>query len=281
MNNSRGLQGSFHLKAYAKINWDLFILGTRPDGYHNLDSLVAQIDLFDTIEVVVSDGAEVNVQSPVCPGADNLCYKAASLVLERFGQPLRIDIVIDKKIPHGSGLGGGSSDAAAVLKGLNEALGLNLVTSDLIEMGLKIGSDVPCFLFEDWRRMTGRGEFVETLRGPKHDLLLVCPKAPLSTKKIYNLWDWGGSSSDPAELDARFCRPFNDLQDPAEKVLPLIKEIADFLKAGGAKHTSMTGSGSSVFGVFDDKQQAEELRKMVITRFHNHINDCLLTQNLN
>lgn len=261
--NSRDLPVSFHVRAYAKINWDLHVLARRPDGYHEIDSLVARIDLYDEIDISMSNGKGVIVDCEVAPGKDNLAYKAASLLLESFGADLSLEIKIKKNIPHGAGLGGGSSDAAAVISRLGSFIGMK--ENLLLEIAAKAGSDVPSFLLEGWRRMTGRGEIVEPLKGFEGEILLVCPDCHVSTPQVYSNWDQKPVSSKPASIPDRLESPQNDLFEAANLVYPEIGEVINALLDHGANIASMSGSGSSVFALFKQKaalfEAARELGK--------------------
>ncbi|NLI40533.1 MAG: 4-(cytidine 5'-diphospho)-2-C-methyl-D-erythritol kinase [Caldisericales bacterium] len=249
--NSRDLPVSFHTRAYAKINWDLHVLARRPDGYHEIDSLVARVDLYDEIDISIGIGRGINVDCEVSPGKDNLAYKAASLLLESFNGNLSVEIKIKKNIPHGAGLGGGSSDAAAVISCLGSFIGLS--DTLLLEIAAKVGSDVPSFLFEGWRRMTGRGEIVESMKGFEEEILLVCPDCHVPTPQVYANWDQKPVSTRPGSMSDRLKSPQNDLFEAANLVCPKIGETINALLDHGADIASMSGSGSSVFALFKQK----------------------------
>lgn len=249
--NSRDLPVSFHTRAYAKINWDLHVLARRPDGYHEIDSLVARVDLYDEIDISIGIGRGINVDCEVSPGKDNLAYKAASLLLESFNGNLSVEIKIKKNIPHGAGLGGGSSDAAAVISCLGSFMGME--ESLLLEIAAKVGSDVPSFMFEGWRRMTGRGEIVESMKGFEGYILLACPDYYVPTPQVYANWDQKPVSTRPGSMSDRLKSPQNDLFEAANLVCPKIGETINALLDHGADIASMSGSGSSVFALFKQK----------------------------
>ncbi len=254
MTNSNVLQDSFQCK--AKINWDLYITGTRPDGYHEIDSVVAPINLFDEINIAISEGSEILVESAICPGKDNLCWKAANVFCSHLSIVRAINIKISKHIPHGAGLGGGSSDAACVIKGLNSMLKTNLSTIQLAEIAEQVGSDVPCFLYEGWRRMRGRGEVVDEIAGKTYSIVLAKPAGSVSTPLAYKYFDEMCKPSSNLNPD-RILNPKNDLLIPAKKIEPEIKNVLEELKSEGAIPFQMTGSGSACYGVFENKEKAD------------------------
>ncbi|NTU61641.1 MAG: 4-(cytidine 5'-diphospho)-2-C-methyl-D-erythritol kinase, partial [Caldiserica bacterium] len=165
MRNLNASQALF--RCSAKINWDLYITGLLENGYHALDSIVAPIDLFDDIGIAITNGTGIAVECGISPGQENLAWKAADKFLKHTGLDFKIEIKITKRIPSGAGLGGGSSDAACVLKALNKMLECKLDREELKDIAQTIGSDVPCFIHEGWRRMTGRGEVVEDFDAPR------------------------------------------------------------------------------------------------------------------
>jgi len=258
LTNSSVLQASFRCK--AKINWDLYVTGTRPDGYHEIDSIVAPINLFDEINITISEGSEISVESAICPGKDNLCWKAASIFCSHLSINRAISIKINKHIPHGAGLGGGSSDAACVIKGLNMMLKTNLSTDQLEKIAEQVGSDVPCFLYEGWRRMRGRGEVVEEITGQTYSIVLAKPAGSVSTPLAYKYFDEMCIPSSNLNPD-RISNPKNDLLTPAEKIEPEIIKVLEELKSEGANPFQMTGSGSACYGVFENKEKADNTCK--------------------
>ena len=257
------LQASYRCK--AKINWDLYITGLLPDGYHELDSIVVPIDLCDEITIKIDDGDEIIVDCVECPGSDNLAWKAADAFSKFTNYQLKIDISIEKHIPSGAGLGGGSSDAACVIKGLNEMTGSDLSIDELKAIAAKVGADVPCFMHDGWRRMRGKGEIVENIEGKAYPIVLVMPDKPVSTPLAYKLFDQYCQFSKPSSI--RFENPQNDLSRLAIMIVPQIQEVLNLLKLTGAKPFCMTGSGSACFGVYKTKKQAEEACLEISKRF--------------
>ncbi|MGD0090715.1 MAG: 4-(cytidine 5'-diphospho)-2-C-methyl-D-erythritol kinase [Planctomycetota bacterium] len=178
------------LQAHAKINWDLHVLGKRPDSFHALDTVMVNVSLCDTLTFERSAGLEFTCSDPALPtGEHNLVVKAAQALARAAGQPAAARIHLEKRIPAGGGMGGGSSDGASTLRGLNRLWGLNWPVPQLQPLAAELGSDVAFFLFGGWRRCLGRGEIVEQLPGseqwPEVKLLLIMPPLHVSTPAVY------------------------------------------------------------------------------------------------
>lgn len=247
------LQASY--RCSAKINWDLYITGLLDNGYHSLDSIVAPINLFDDIDISISDGLGIEVSCDISPGSNNLAWKAADRFLNHVGSSHKIEIKITKRIPSGAGLGGGSSDAACVIKALNEMLKCNLDKEELKRISQTVGSDVPCFIHDGWRQMTGRGEIVKEIVASNRFIVLVIPNKPVSTALSYKKFDENPSFSKPGK--DRMEKPFNALTKASESIVPEIKDTLKLLDSTGASPFCMTGSGSACFGVYKTKKQAD------------------------
>ncbi len=260
------------LEAHAKINLYLKVLGRRPDGFHDLDSLLQTISLHDTLRMEEGDeGFGLEVDDPAVPAdATNLVVRAAQEILKAAGGARRgVRIVLAKRIPAGAGLGGGSSDAAAALVGLDRLWGLRLGEESLRRVAASLGSDVPYFLDGGTAHLTGRGTEVEPLKDlPVSPLLVVFPGTLLSTREVYaqlhvpltpppetsSIPRFGPGS--PRSADG-WVRLGNDLEVGARRLCPAIGEIKERLLDVGALAASMTGSGSAVFGVFGEAAAAE------------------------
>jgi 4-diphosphocytidyl-2-C-methyl-D-erythritol kinase len=262
------------LKSPAKINLFLKVLSKREDGYHQILTLMQAVDLCDDIEMEKNKaGIRIVCDNPDCPqDENNLAYKAASLLFREEGFDGGIKINITKRIPIASGLGGGSSNAAATLKGLNQLFGLGLPPSRMHHLAAKLGSDIPFFLYSGQALAEGRGEIIQPLVLYKgYWLLLVCPRIEVSAGWAYrnlkisltrkrNAFNYKvlGSSLGFFEALAHF---ENDLEDAVVKKHPVVRQIKDILKDSGAVKSAMSGSGPTVYGVFDQKPQAEEVTK--------------------
>ena len=236
------------LVAHAKINLTLEVLGMRPDGYHDLRSVVTTIPLHDDVELWDAPVDEVTVEmegdgmeAPRVPCEANLAVRAARALAAAAGVSHGVRIRIVKRIPVGAGLGGGSADAAAVLNGLNEMWGLNLPRERLYAIGAEVGSDVPALVLGGTVLMEGRGERVAG--GPRlsrpfdERFVLRVPPINVSTARVY------------AEFRAEDCgKCRNDLQPAACRLYPEIAETIAEMEAEGLEDVQMTGSGSAVFG---------------------------------
>lgn len=257
--------------APAKVNFCLNVLGRRPDGYHDVAMLMQQIDLADRIRIQVTDGDLVTVTCPgldLAPGESNIAARAAELLLEHVGLSRKVEIAIEKRIPAAAGLGGGSSDAAAVLKGLSEMLSLDLPRHELMSLGARLGADVPFFLYDRTAWATGIGEQLQPWPGvPPLWLLLVNPGVAVSTAWVYqNLGlTRAGTVANiprfPAGVHDFVRLLHNDLEPVTCQRYPVVSEIKQQLLTRGAIGALMSGSGPTVFGVFDDPDAARSVEE--------------------
>lgn len=264
-------------KAFAKINWALSVLGKRNDGYHEIVSLIHAIDLYDILSFEPFSEIEIETELPVAK-EENLAYKAAR-VLQNYTEIKKgVRIVLKKQIPLEAGLGGGSSDAAVVLKALNELWNLNLSIKTLSEIGASIGSDVPFFFYLPIGIVKGRGEIVKPLKIEKsYVLLLVKPGLSISAKWAYDSLNSKAELTEQQEkinnniwqLYHKLCIGdlnnlylWNDLESAVFLRYPEIERIKKKLLEGGALISLMSGSGSTVFGVFRNEAEAEGAMKL-------------------
>jgi len=253
------------LLAPAKINLYLKVLGKRSDGYHELLTLMVPINLFDEIVMEKAEkGISVRAPGCNCNGRSNLAYKAAELFLKEAGIREGIAIRIAKNIPLGAGLGGGSSDAAAVLMGLNELFHTRISTIELMKLAGRIGADCPFFILKKPCLMGGRGDVPlhEAVLEPR-SYLIVTPPLEISTAKVYSqlkcpLTRERKSYRIINEIMQKGIAPEqwleNDLEGPAFDMCPELKRVKAELLDAGALGVIMTGSGSSVFGVFQNEE---------------------------
>lgn len=252
------------LKAYAKINLGLNILSKdEKDGYHYVDMVTLPIELHDRIEIELLPNnfdTIITCDDKSLPTDEsNVVYKAINVLNEKVKIKNKMRIHIHKTIPVCAGLGGGSSNAAAVLVGLNKLFKLGLSTEELCELGSKIGSDVPLCILNKPARVTSKGEKVETFNSKKqYKLLLVKPNKGLSTKEVYSKYDDNPvKKSSNIELlinslkkgndEEVFSNMGNDLEEPAIKIMYEIKNVKDMLLKNGIGNALMTGSGSCVY----------------------------------
>jgi 4-diphosphocytidyl-2-C-methyl-D-erythritol kinase len=261
------------LKAPAKINWFLHVLGKREDGYHEIESLLQRISLYDILTFEHSETIEVVTEANI-PLADNLVFKAATALREDSGYQHGARITLDKNIPLAAGLGGGSSDAAAALAGLNKMWGTDFSNEELSEMAASIGSDIPFFLNGATAIIEGRGERVIPVEVKKTStLLLLKPPFGVPAGWAYsNVVEPTGKSTDIKSFielidygDYKFLGDYgrNDLEDPVSRRHPEIMEMKEALYNAGAEFCVMSGSGPTVFGVFGDRGKAESVRASI------------------
>jgi len=257
--------------APAKINLTLRVLGRRPDGFHDIESLVARIDLCDQITAAAQeDGSyalECDDPSLPCDGS-NLVLQAARSLARARGINRGVFIKLSKRIPAGSGLGGGSSDAATTLRLLNELWGLRLDNTRLAEIAVELGSDVPLFLHGPLTIVRGRGDKIEDVPQKWQAwAALLFPEIHCSTPAVYAAWDRlterppRPALTDvltalrrPADLMERL---FNDLEPAALAVVPQLRALAQQAMAIAGGAVRMSGSGSALFRLFADRQAAK------------------------
>ena len=273
----------FSVLAPAKLNLRLKITGRRPDGYHELASIMVPVGLFDHMELqfIEEPGIHMTCRGYSAPAnAENLVWRAAQSFFSRIGWRKGLSIALTKRIPVAAGLGGGSSDAAAVLMALNETLCESgpLSPALLAELALKLGADVPFFLKRSPCIAHGIGEILEPVqKWPSLSYIIVMPDISVSTAKVYEDLDqpsFAFSKEDKRELELttadcydiirnlekmpmEVCRLLeNDLERVTASRFPIIREIKQSLTDAGAIGALMSGSGPSVFGIFDSKLRA-------------------------
>ncbi|MBI3592494.1 MAG: 4-(cytidine 5'-diphospho)-2-C-methyl-D-erythritol kinase [Nitrospirae bacterium] len=274
------------LQAPAKINWSLYVLNKRDDGYHNILSLMQCIGLYDTLSFEYSDGIEL-VSDMDIQTHQNLVFKAARMLQQHAGTKNGARIILEKEIPSGAGLGGGSSDAAYTLIGLNKLWGLGIDSSELKSIGSELGSDVPFFFDCPIAIAQGRGEMLTPLKlNAAYTLLLVKPPVSVSTAWAYEAVRSASADSivregvcggnlELTKIDNKInniqliyralntgdiyslrSMVHNDFEDVVIKQHQVIGDIKDKLLECGALLALMSGSGSAVFGLFEDRDTA-------------------------
>ncbi len=256
------------IKAPAKLNLSLEILRKREDGYHEICSIMIPIDLYDEIELKEADDKEIRLQcsdSSLPADKRNLAFKAAYLYMKKAGIKEGIYIKIKKKIPIAAGLGGGNSDAAAVLKGLNEIY-QRLSEEDLFELAKQIGADVPFFLYSTPCLATGIGEILEPLRPRTLHFILITPYIQVSTAWAYREYDRLHLTKSERSSIKKYWEEGNikallrnDLEEVTVRSFPIINDLKRLLLEKGAKGVLMTGSGPTVFGIFESRKEAERI----------------------
>jgi 4-diphosphocytidyl-2-C-methyl-D-erythritol kinase len=279
----------------AKINWSLYILGKRDDGYHNIISLMQCIDLYDTVTLVPSSALELHTDMEI-PVERNLVFRAALALREAAGTDQGACIHLKKAIPSGAGLGGGSSDAAYALIGLNRLWGLKLGTDTLRRIGASLGSDVPFFFHSPAALAQGRGEMLM----PRHisvprTLLLIKPEDSVPTAWAYKavaesrhtVSDLSHLTNNEEKLNnikliidalnngsLSLLRSLlhNDFERVVIEKHPVIGEIKERLLAAGALAALVSGSGSAVFGLFEDKESADKASGLFLSFWNRVVN---------
>lgn len=266
------------IESSAKINLGLKIIKKRTDGYHEIQTILQQIGLFDQLKIkMVSSGIHVVCQNENVPeDKRNLVYKAAQLLIQTAGIKNGVHVCIDKKIPVGAGLGGGSSNAAATLIGMNQLWGLGFDKNKLISIGKKIGADVPFFIFGNTAWATGIGDKLYKLpAAPTMWLALIFPNIHISTHWVYENLNLGLTRENNNIKMLEFALVnhnifeigrylYNDLESVVIRKHPEIQEIKDVLCSMGAIGSLMSGSGSSVFGLFLNKEEAANVCRELI-----------------
>ncbi len=274
------------IKAYPKINLCLDIVNKRKDGYHELNSIFCLCDIFkmntylyDTLEITVSDEPGIKIRIPdsdLSCGQDNLIWKAARAVTEKYSIKKGVDMLLEKRIPAGAGLGGGSSDAAAVLVALNSLFALELCDEELIELGAALGADVPFFIKGGTAQVTGIGEKIQPLRDmPECALMIVKPDLSVSTAEAYLAVDKAKTYFHPdtdvvaeainaCDYEKICLNAGNSFEKVISEKYPELLKIKEALEKTDADCAVMTGSGSAFFALFKDikasKAAAERLR---------------------
>jgi 4-diphosphocytidyl-2-C-methyl-D-erythritol kinase len=261
------------VKAPAKINLTLEVLGERPDGFHEIRSVIQAIDLYDTLSFRSNHQLRFSCDNPDFIADKSLVSRAAAMLQEASGSAEGATVEIKKRIPMVAGLGGDSSDAAAVLSGLNKLWKLRLSPARLLEMAPGLGSDVPFFLYGGTALVEGRGEKVTRLPPlPRRWVVLLVPPFPRMLKKTTQLY----ASLKPSHYtdgqiteklvkalnDRRGFRPsmlFNTFENTAFELFPKLKLYKDHFVKLGAYNVHLAGSGPALFALLDDKFQAENL----------------------
>lgn len=282
------------LKALGKINLGLDVLGRRPNGYHDVRMVMQTVYLYDQILLEKTDKEGISLKTnlfylPV--NENNLAYRAAKMLIDEFAIKEGVHISLEKHIPVAAGMAGGSSNAAAVLCGMNRLFQLGLTDQELMERGVKLGADVPYCIMRGTVLAEGIGEELTPLPAmPKCHVLLAKPPISVSTQKVYEKLDAQEVTKHPdidgillglqtGDLKKITSSMGNVLENVTITEYPQIERIKDVMKEEGALNAMMSGSGPTVFGIYDDKMLArraaarireEQLAKQVhVTTMHN------------
>jgi len=276
MPNGNGSTAMVEVAAPAKLNLALLVGPVRPDGYHEIASLMLPVTLADRVVVERTPGKELDVVCEVAPGEKNLAAKLVRELEGRLERALEVRVTITKHVPHGGGLGGGSSDAAATLQALERLFDLELSMKVRYEVAMAVGSDVPFFLWPGPQLAMGRGQVLKDVVLPELNAVIVMPELGLSTAAVYKWRDEDAettlkdfaprvrdlsatvqaakSAADVAAL------VHNDLEASVARRKPAVAAARDRLFELGAKAAAMTGSGAAVFGLFGSAAEAAKAR---------------------
>lgn len=271
---------SITLKCNAKINLSLDVIRRREDGYHDVELIYNEIDLYDMLTITLRDDGKIILtcdDDTLPTDRQNIAYRAAEALLAAAGSSAGAEIDIKKRIPHGAGLAGGSADAAGVLKGLNTLLGTPIKHDRIMELGKGLGADVPFCITGGCAFAEGIGEILTYLPKPADfTYVIVKPRESISTAFVYqnlNLTDRPPNLSVRAvaegiasnNKDMIFSRAGNIMESVTIKAVPIIADIKKALEECGTSLALMSGSGTSVFGVFEDlnsaKSAAESMKR--------------------
>jgi 4-diphosphocytidyl-2-C-methyl-D-erythritol kinase len=255
--------GRMTIDAPAKVNLTLRVLGRRVDGFHEIETLMVPITLADRLEINLRADHDIRLtcSDPSVPSdASNLGHRAAAAFAKHSGLKFGVDIHIEKKIPHGAGLGGGSSDAAAVLVALDRLLATKMPTEELERVAATMGSDIPFFIRSQPAICRGRGEIIEPFEGlPPADILLVKPPFPIPTPWAYQAWANSEKPSATFQQLHGSISLVNDLENPVFSKYLLLPVLKSALRAHPAVSAAMmSGSGSTIFAILLDSAQGIE-----------------------
>lgn len=273
------------LKAYGKINLGLDVIRKRPDGYHDLDMIMQMVDVYDDVIITKIEGSDIVVKTDttiLSNGKDNLAYMAAKMLRDEFGITQGLEIKINKRIPIAGGMAGGSSDCATTLIGVNQMFDLGLDKKELMERGVKLGADVPYCILGGTAIARGIGEVLTPLpTPPKCHVIIAKPPVSVSTAFVYGHIRPDEITKRPdIEEMAKSIREqdlyklsnllYNVMEDVTIPQYPIIQDIKNVMLDNGALNAIMSGSGPTVFGLYDNKEKAkqtvEELKGKGLTR---------------
>lgn len=260
------------LKAYGKINLGLDVIRKRPDGYHDLDMIMQMVDVYDDVIIEKKAGEEIVVKADAAVlsnGKDNLAYMAAKMLFDEFGIKSGVEITIHKRIPIAGGMAGGSSDCATTLIGINEMFNLGLSKQQLMERGVKLGADVPYCVLGGTAIARGIGEVLTPLPTPPQcHVIIAKPPISVSTAYVYGHIRPDEITKRPdieqmtlaikeQDLNKLSDLLYNVMEEVTVSEYPVIEKLKSIMLEKGALNSIMSGSGPTVFGLFDDREKAQ------------------------
>lgn len=264
------------LKAYGKINLGLDVIRKRPDGYHDLDMIMQMVDVYDDVIIEKKAGEEIVVKADAAVlsnGKDNLAYMAAKMLFDEFGIKSGVEITIHKRIPIAGGMAGGSSDCATTLIGINEMFNLGLSKQQLMERGVKLGADVPYCVIGGTAIARGIGEVLTPLPTPPQcHVIIAKPPISVSTAYVYGHIRPDEITKRPdieqmtlaikeQDLNKLSNLLYNVMEEVTVSEYPVIEKLKSIMLENGALSSIMSGSGPTVFGLFDDREKAQAAMK--------------------
>lgn len=263
---------TLHLKAYAKVNLGLDVIRRREDGYHDVKMIMQTVKLYDRLIMEKNNSGSITLQAnlPYLPLHEkNLVYQAVDIIRKEYGIRDGVHVNIIKKIPVAAGMAGGSTDAAAAFVGMNQMFGLNITQETLMKYGVKLGADIPYCIMRGTALSEGIGEILTPLPSiPRCWFLIVKPGFSISTRLVYENLRLDEHTAHPdidGMAEALYRRDLNGVTERMGNVLeqvtkeryPAIEELKKMMKKHGALNAIMSGSGSTVFGIFTDREKAE------------------------
>ena len=275
------------VKAFAKINLCLDVLRRKENGYHEVEMVMTNVDIFDVLEIKELEEKKILLKSyntDLAMDETNLIYKAITLLQKETGKTFGVEVLLEKNIPMEAGMAGGSADAAATLKAVNELFTLGVSDERLLELGASLGADIPFCIMGGTVLASGIGEKLRRLSPlPKMKLLIVKPKAGLSTKKVYESLDIDGlnkagfihkdvgemvsviesDEADKTKIEKIAGRLNNILEVPSIRLLPLIADIKQKMLDNNCLGALMSGSGTAIFGIYENDEDMIKTKEIL------------------
>ena len=275
------------VKAFAKINLCLDVLRRKENGYHEVEMVMTNVDIFDVLEIKELEEKKILLKSyntDLAMDESNLIYKAIALLQKETGKTFGVEVLLEKNIPMEAGMAGGSADAAATLKAVNELFALGVSDERLLELGASLGADIPFCIMGGTVLASGIGEKLRRLSPlPKMKLLIVKPKAGLSTKKVYESLDIDGlnkaefihkdvgemvsviesDEADKTKIEKIAERLDNILEVPSIRLLPLIADIKQKMLDNNCLGALMSGSGTAIFGIYENDEDMIKTKEIL------------------
>ena len=275
------------VRAFAKINLCLDVLRRKDNGYHEVEMVMTNVDIFDVLEIKELEEKKILLKScntDLAMDETNLIYKAIALLQKETGRTFGVEVLLEKNIPMEAGMAGGSADAAATLKAVNELFKLGVSDERLLELGASLGADIPFCIMGGTVLASGIGEKLRRLSPlPKMKLLIVKPKAGLSTKKVYESLDIDGlnkagfihkdvgemvsviesDEADKTKIEKIAGRLDNILELPSIRLLPLIADIKQKMLDNNCLGALMSGSGTAIFGIYENDEDMIKTKEIL------------------